>query len=81
MRFAVRTLVACLVVGITADFARAEFPPAPVAYAMMAGWICALFVVPGVMFVLIIASIAKPVQPPPRKRVAPTDPENARDDP
>ena len=81
MRFAVRTLAACLAVGITADFARAETPPAPVAYAMMAGWICALFMVPGVMFVLIIASIAKPAPPPRRKRATPPDPENARDDP
>jgi hypothetical protein len=84
MRFAVRTLVACLVVGITADFARAELVPTSLtgrdAFICVA-FLIAAYLVPLVVFLTISFAAKKSVPPPRRRRPPPSDPENARDDP
>jgi hypothetical protein len=81
MRFAVRILVVCLVVGITTDPARAAMSQG-VATAFSAGYagvMIGLILVPCVALLLLAISFSAKKAPPPHPDDSP-DLESARDD-
>lgn len=80
MRFAFRTLAACLLVGTTTGIARAEMP-APIQYAMMVGHASACCFLPFLFFLLLISMIPSPkkIDPPRRRKRKRSNPENAND--
>jgi hypothetical protein len=82
MRFAIRVLAACWIVGTTAGIARAEMPSERDAFICV-GVMATIFLLPlvGALVASIVLNNKTPKSPPHQQRKPPTTSENARDHP